>query len=235
MLRLLSLLYCADKGIIKSIAVMNPGKYSRVKLLLVLCFFLPGYLLAQEVRGLKIYVDLAAGTYLKFQKTIDGIEGSFRDKGYNYKTRSSGNALNILPPTDRPLEPTEIEITEGGRNHLFLITPYPKKYDPNIDPSFDYIFDNNDKIKKYIQQAEQDKLSGATVATKPEPQVVSKATEPVVEKPAVVVPKSEPKTEPVAETPITKPGNDGYDASVAAGDKAFNDKNYHQAKISYSE
>jgi tetratricopeptide (TPR) repeat protein len=196
--------------------------------LLLFTFFLPVFLAAQEVRGLKIYVDLAATTYLKFSKPIDGIEGNFREKGYNFKNRSGGNAVQLVPPGDRALEPAEIEISEGGRNHLFLLTPFPRKYDPNIDPPFDYIFDNTDKLKKYAQQVENERANPTTV-TQPD----TKTNLPPAPPPTSTIdkPKTEEKTQSIAEKPVS----DGYNAAIIAGDKAYNDKNYYQAKISYTE
>jgi tetratricopeptide (TPR) repeat protein len=220
----------------KSTAAMKFHQYLSKSSLFILVFLLAAFANAQEIRGLKIYVDIAAGTYLKFQKPIDGIEGNFRDKGYNFKNRSGGNALNIIPPTDKPLEPAEIEISEGGRNHLFIITPYPKKYDPNIDPPFDYIVDNSDKIKRYIQQADQDRLNSGA-ATKPPVQEV-KIVENTPAKPVEDPAKTNPSTTTTTATTIPavkKPADDGYDANIAAGDKAFNEKNYYQAKVAYTE
>lgn len=215
---------------------MTPVRNSRIKLLIVLCFFFPGYVIAQEVRGLKIYVDVAAGTYLKFQKPIDGIEGTFREKGYNFKNRSGGNALNIIPPTDRNLEQAEIEISEGGRNHLFIITPYPKKYDPNIDPPFDYILDNSDKVKKFVHQAEQERQQPATGSTTvvATPQVTIPA--PVTETQAAKQPEESIKKYPSNSPPIVRPSDDdGYNAKIEAGDKAFLQKDYYNAKLFYAD
>ncbi|CAN5609232.1 hypothetical protein BH10BAC3_BH10BAC3_34920 [soil metagenome] len=215
---------------------MTPVRYSRIKLLIVLCFFSPGYIIAQEVRGLKIYVDVAAGTYLKFQKPIDGIEGTFREKGYNFKNRSGGNALNIIPPTDRSLEQAEIEISEGGRNHLFIITPYPKKYDPNIDPPFDYILDNSDKVKKFAHQAEQERQQpapGSTAAVAP-PQVIIPPA--VTETQVPKQPEESIKKYPSNAPPIVRPSeDDGYNAKIDAGDKAFLQKDYYNAKLFYTD
>jgi hypothetical protein len=45
---------------------------------------LPIHIYAQEVKGLKRYMWIPpVGTYLKFQKPIDAIDGSYREKGYN--------------------------------------------------------------------------------------------------------------------------------------------------------
>lgn len=215
----------------KLTAAMNLQLLSSIKRCFCFLLLIPVCMHAQEIRGLKIYVDVAAGTYLKFQKPIDGIEGTYREKGYNYKNRSGGNALNIIPPTDRNLEPAEIEVSEGGRNHLFIITPYPKKYDPNIDPPFDYILDNSDKVKKFIQQAEQDRLNpSTTTATTPPVTEVKTPDKPAIKtaaetsKPVTTIPQA-----------VTKSDDDGYAANIAAGDKAFNEKNYYQAKVAYTE
>lgn len=205
---------------------MNPGSVTGNRLLLLLFLLLPFFGMAQEIRGLKVYVDIAAGTYLKFPKPLDGIEGNFREKGYNFKNRPGSNAINIIPPTDRPLERAEIEISEGGRNHLFIITPYPKKYDPNIDPPFEYIADNSDKLKKFAQQAEQDRINNAATPEN---------TQTAAAKPAEVPVPEKPKPAEVKPPEVKLPVSDGYDEAVAAGDKAFNDKNYHQAKVSYTE
>ena len=67
---------------VKKIPLKNNAPKLHVFLILGI-ILLANSVIAQEIRGLKVYVDFGFQTYLKFEKPIDAIEGNYSEKGYN--------------------------------------------------------------------------------------------------------------------------------------------------------
>lgn len=135
--------------------------------LLLLLFFLSGTQIAGaqdlNIVGDTIFVNAEAEVMVRFPTLPSYFNTVPSNAPYNFKT--AGTGFTIIAKEEKT-KPAPLFVTEGGRNHKFVIV-FKKNIDYNNDAEIDYDFSTTKKIEQHIRD-----VASMKVKNKPEAEVV---------------------------------------------------------------
>jgi len=101
----------------------------------------------QEISGDTIYVNAEAEIMVRFPSMPTFFNTIPSDAPYNFKT--AGTGFTIISKTEKT-KPAPLMVTEGGRNHKFLLV-FKKNIDYNNDAEMDYDYSSTKKLEQHIR------------------------------------------------------------------------------------
>ncbi len=143
---------------------MNRTKKQAFLFFVILSTVVIQQLRAQEISGDTIYVNAEAEVMVRFPTLPTFFNTVPSNAPYNFKT--AGTGFTIIAKAEKT-KPAPLMVTEGGRNHRFLIV-FKKNIDYNNEAEIDYDFSTTKKIEHHISEKEFTKVAEPPVESKKE-------------------------------------------------------------------
>lgn len=135
---------------------MNRYRKQYIFVMLLLAGSCFQFVKAQElnITGDTIYVNAEAEVMVRFPTLPTFFNTVPSNAPYNFKT--AGTGFTISAKTERT-KPAPLFVTEGGRNHKFVIM-FKKNIDYNNDAEIDYDYSTTKKLEQHIRDVASSKI-----------------------------------------------------------------------------
>lgn len=189
---------------------------TKKKFLFVILFFATAGIsktIAQDlnISGDTIFVNAEAEIMVRFPTLPSFFNTIPSNAPYNFKTIGTG--FTIIAKTEKT-SPAPLFVTEGGRNHKFLIV-FKKNIDYNNDAEMDYDYSTTKKLEQHIRD-----LASAKIQETKKPEPVS---------------KDDSKSKKSKKSKPEESNSAGYYALLEEGDINIKEKDYKAAKINFEK